>query len=113
MRRNITKGGKNSWQLKFDVPAIDGKRQTRYATVRGSYQDTQKELTRLLADADKGTLPDPANATVGEYLRSWLDSAHEQSPNTIERRARRASDHSAPWRDQAAKVKARSGATMA
>ena len=81
---NITKRGKNSWQLKFDVPA-DGKRQQRYATVRGTYQDAQRELTRLLSAADSGTLPDPSNATVAEYLRSWLASAHEQSPKTLER----------------------------
>ena len=33
MRGNITKRG-GSWQLKFDVAAADGKRCTRYATVR-------------------------------------------------------------------------------
>jgi integrase len=32
-----------------------------------------------------GTLPDPSNATVAEYLRSWLDSAHAQAPKTLER----------------------------
>jgi integrase len=83
---NITKRGRNSWQIKFDVqPNADGKRQQRYATARGSYQDAQKELRRLLNAADAGTLPDPSSATVGEYLRSWLDSAHEQSPKTLER----------------------------
>jgi len=84
-RGNITKRGKNSWQLKFDVPGVEGRRQQRYATVRGSYQDAQRKLTRLLSAADSGTLPDPSNATVGEYLRSWLASAHEQSPKTLER----------------------------
>ena len=85
MRGNITRRGKDSWQLKFDVPAVDGKRQQRYATVRGSRQDAQKELTRLLAASDTGALPDPSNATVAEYVASWLDSAHEQSPKTLER----------------------------
>ena len=77
MRGNITKRG-NSWQLKFDVSAADGKRRTRYHTVRGgSYKDAQKELTRLLNLADTGTLPDPSSATVAEYLRAWLASSHE------------------------------------
>src|SRR6516225_8995370 len=58
---------------------------TRYATVKGSYQDAQKELTRLLNTADSGTLPDPSTATVGGYLTAWLDSAREQSPKTLER----------------------------
>ena len=49
------------------------------------YQDAQKELTKLLGEADAGTLPDPTNATVAEYVRQWLDSTHEQSPKTLER----------------------------
>ena len=57
MRGNITRRGKGSWQLKFDVPAVDGKRQQRYATVRGTRQDAQKELTRLLAASDTGKPP--------------------------------------------------------
>ena len=83
-RGSITKRG-SSWMLKFDVPALDGKRQQRYATVRGTRQDAQKELTRLLAASDTGALPDPSAATVEEYVASWLDSAHEQSPKTLER----------------------------
>jgi integrase len=87
MRRgNITKRGKQSWQLKYEGPRrADGKRQIRYATVRGSYQDAQKELTRLLSEQDAGTLPDPTGATVAEYLRTWLAGAHSQSPKTLER----------------------------
>jgi len=38
-RGNITKRGTNSWQLKFDARRENGKRFTRYATVKGSYQD--------------------------------------------------------------------------
>jgi integrase len=84
-RGNITKRGTNSWQLKFDVPSRDGKRQQRYATVRGAYKDAQKELTRLLGAADADALPDPTRVTVGEYIRTWLSSAHEVSPKTLER----------------------------
>jgi integrase len=86
MRGNITKRGKHSWQLKFEGPrGADGKRRQRYATVRGSYQDAQKELTRRLNEKDEGTLVDPTNATVAEYVRTWLGSTHEQSPKTLER----------------------------
>jgi integrase len=84
-RGNITRRG-NSWQLKFDLSAADGKRRTRYATVRGgTYKDAQREHTKLLNSADVGTLPDPSNATLAEYLRAWLDSSHERSPKTLER----------------------------
>lgn len=85
MRGNITRRGKNSWQLKFDVPSVNGKRQQRYATVRGTYKDAQKELTRLLGAADEGALPDPSTSTVAEYLRAWLDTMHGLSPKTLER----------------------------
>ena len=84
MRGNITRRGK-SWQIKFDVSAVDGKRQQRYSTVKGSRQDAQKELTRLLAAADQGTLPDPSSATLTEYLRAWLNGPLGLSPKTLER----------------------------
>ena len=42
-RGNITKRGKESWQLKFDGPrGGDGKRQIRYATVKGTYKTRRK-----------------------------------------------------------------------
>jgi integrase len=87
MRRqgNITKRGKDSWQLKFDVTSPDGSRKQRYATVRGSRQDAQRELTRLLSERDKGMLADPTSATVAEYLRAWLASSTQQSAKTLER----------------------------
>jgi integrase len=84
MRGNITKRGK-SWQLKFEMPTIDGKRQCRYATVRGSYQDAQKELTRLLGDRDTGKLPNATRDTVEEFLTSYLDGMVSVSPKTLER----------------------------
>jgi integrase len=84
-RGNITRRGEKAWQLKYDVGAVNGKRQTRYATVRGTFKDAQRELTRLLGAADEGALPDPTNATVSEYLRQWLDGSLAQSPKTLER----------------------------
>jgi integrase len=72
-RGNITRRGKRSWQLKFDVGFdAKGKRKTRYVTVKGTRQEAQKELTRLLAQHDAGTLPEPSKVTVAEYMRRWL-----------------------------------------
>jgi integrase len=85
MRGNITRRGKNSWQLKFDVGTVNGKRQTRYATVRGPYKDAQRKLTEFLSAVDTDTLPEPTAMTVGEYVRAWLRTAHDQSPKTLER----------------------------
>ena len=53
--------------------------------MRGTRQEAQRELTRLLGAADAGTLPDPTNATVAEYLRAWLDTGSNVSPKTRER----------------------------
>jgi integrase len=85
MRGSIRKRGASSWRLVFDVSTADGKRKQRSVTVRGSYRDAQKELTRLLSSADSGTLPDPTRQTVGENLTAWLDGAHDLSPKTLER----------------------------
>jgi integrase len=63
MTGNITRRGAHSWRLKFEAAEPDpatGKRQTRYVTVRGTKKDAQRELTRLLAEAENGTAVDPS-----------------------------------------------------
>lgn len=87
MRGNITRRGKSSWRLKFDLgtdPAT-GKRLTRFVTVRGKRQDAEKELTRLLSAAHDGTLVEPSKVTVAEYLKGWMDGAHGLANKTAER----------------------------
>ena len=87
MRGNITRRGKASWRLKFDLgrdPAT-GCRLTRFVTVKGKRQDAERELTRLLTQADNGALIDPSKVTVAEYVRAWLDGAGELAPKTLER----------------------------
>ena len=83
-RGSIRRRGRQSWELKFDVPTDDGRRRTRYVTVRGRRQDAQRELTRQLAASDGGTFVDPSTVTVGAYVSTWLDAA-EVAPKTAER----------------------------
>jgi hypothetical protein len=53
MRGNITKRGKNSWRIKFDLESdADGNRQTRYVTVKGTRKDAERELNRLIGTAN-------------------------------------------------------------
>jgi integrase len=86
MRGNITRRGKKSWRIKFELGAnAAGKRQTRFVTVRGSRADAQRELTKLLAAADGGTLVEPSKTNLAEYLRAWLKDPDELSPKTVER----------------------------
>lgn len=86
MRGNITRRGKSSWRLKFDLGTDElGVRQTRYVTVKGKRQDAEHELTRLLSAAHEGTLVEPSKVTVGDYLTAWLDGSHDLAPKTVER----------------------------
>jgi integrase len=86
VRGNITRRGKGSWRLKFDVDADGtGERQTRYLTIRGNRSDAERELTRLLSAAHHGTLVDPRKTTVSEHVRAWLNGTHGLSPKTVER----------------------------
>jgi integrase len=87
MRGNITRRGKHSWRIKFDIepdPAT-GKRRVRTSTVRGKRSDAEAELTRLLNDANQGTLVDTSKITVEAHLWDWLDGKHDLSPVTLER----------------------------
>src|SRR6266487_615573 len=85
MRGNITKRGASSWRIKLDVDTGATGRETRYVTVRGSYQDAQRELTKLLASIDAGAFVEPDQMTVGDYLKSWMASPHGLAPKTAER----------------------------
>jgi integrase len=83
-RGNITRRGKRSWRVKFDVGYdAKGKRKVRFVTVKGTRQDAQKELTRLLAQHDAGTLPEPSKTTVREYIEAWLGPAPEPGKEAI------------------------------
>jgi len=87
MRGNITRRGKTSWRLKFDLgrdPAT-GRRRIRFITVRGKRQDAERELTRLLNAAHEAGSVEPSRLTIADYVRSWLDGADGISPKTLER----------------------------
>ena len=98
MRGNITRRGKSSWRVKFDVGTdpVSGERRTRYVTIRGKRQDAERELARFLNEAHNGTLIEPSKVTVAEYLRTWLNNAHELSPKTAERYRRLAEQQIIP-----------------
>jgi integrase len=72
MRGHIRKRGRNSFELKFEVERTDGKRQTRFKTVRGNLRGARDELARVLAKVADGALVESSKATVAEYLRARL-----------------------------------------
>jgi integrase len=79
---SIQRRGK-AWRIRFDVENDLGKREQRSATFRGSKEDAQKELRRLMGEADKGLLVDPNKITVAEHVRGWIKRARV-SPRTRE-----------------------------
>ena len=85
MRGNVTQRGRKSWRIKLDVPSEGGVRTTKYVTVRGKRRDAERELARLIGAVYDGTLVEPSKITVADYLRSWLDGAHELAGKTVER----------------------------
>src|SRR5258708_19909959 len=77
MRGNITRRGKASWRIKFDVPARpDGERRTQFVTIRGSKKDAQVKLAELLASVGKGTFVEPNKLAVAEHVRARIDVWH-------------------------------------
>jgi integrase len=72
MRGSIIRRGRNSWRIKFDVAAVDGKRQTRYVTVRGTKAQAQSEAAKIIAATATSTYVDLAKESVREFAERWL-----------------------------------------
>lgn len=90
MRGNITKRGKSSWRLKFDLgrDPKTGRRQTQLVTVRGTRRDAEAKLTELLGAVDKDSFVAPNKLTVAELVRDRVkqwEGAGDISAKTSER----------------------------
>ena len=61
MKGTITKRGKASWRIKFDLPVgPDGERRTRYVTVRcATKREAQVKLAEILVAVGRGEHADP------------------------------------------------------
>ena len=69
MRGNITRRGKSSWRIKFDVcyDATTGKRKYHVEMVRGSKADAVTLLSKRLAERGEGQLVERTTITVAAY----------------------------------------------
>lgn len=88
MNGNITRRGKGSWRLKYDLPRDQsGERRIAYKTIKGKRADAERELRAILHRQDKGIAIDPTNITVAEYLDTWLSDVAPQTvaPKSLER----------------------------
>jgi integrase len=84
VRGSITRRGKRSWRLKYDVDRVGGARQIRYVTVKGTRKEADAELARLVNAVNTNTHVDPVDITVGQWLHSWLEKQNvgEQTAET-------------------------------
>jgi integrase len=97
---HIRSRGKRSWELKFDLgrDPTSGRRKTAYRNVKGTKREAQTELTRLLAERDRGSYIDPTKLTIADFLERWLRDwvASNVSLRTAERYGAIATLHIAP-----------------
>ena len=86
MRGNITRRGKSSWRLKYDVGS-GYERKIAYVTVRGTRKQAEAELAKRLTEVAEGRYVAPTVETVESYARQWLANIApaERSPLTLER----------------------------
>jgi integrase len=72
VRGNITRRGRHSWRLKYDVPAGNAGRQTKFVTLKGSKAEAQREAAKILASLATGSHVDPSTETVAQFVERWL-----------------------------------------
>jgi integrase len=97
MTGHISKRGKRSWELKFDISPdpVTEKRRTRRHTVRGSRRDAELKLAALVTENAKGDYVDTSKTTVAEFIDRWQRdwAASHVSAKTFERYAELLRNH--------------------
>ena len=73
MRGTISRRGKTSWRLKFDVERTSGKRDIRYVTFRGTRKEAQQKLAELIASVGQGSYVEPSKMSVAAFVRMRVD----------------------------------------
>ena len=75
MNGNIRRRGKNSWEVRLDLPrGIDGKLRRKSVHVKGTKSDAQSRLRELFALSEGGMPLNASKATVEACLHQWIDS---------------------------------------
>jgi integrase len=79
MRGSIQRRGRNSWRIRFDVPAAAaGRRKQQSVTVRGTKRQAEAELRKRLGAVDDGSYVELAKGIVADLVRSrvarWFEA---------------------------------------
>jgi integrase len=85
---NIRSRADGSFEVSYNLGTdpLTGKRKRAYATVKGSRQEAEKELRRILRTIDTGEYVEPTKIKVSEFLTQWIETIRSQiSPKTHER----------------------------
>jgi integrase len=71
VRGNLTKRGRSSWRFKYDVSG-NGKRVTKFVTLRGTRREAEAEAAKIMASLATGLHVDPSTETVAAFVKRWL-----------------------------------------
>ena len=73
MRGNLQQRGQDSWRVRIYVGrSADGRRRYIERTVRGTKKDAERELARLVVEADEGRHAAAGPLAFNELLDRWL-----------------------------------------
>jgi hypothetical protein len=82
-RGQIIHRGQQKYLLRYYVGrGEDGTRRYTSKTVRGSWEEANGELGRLLSELDHGEYVAPCEMSVTEYLRNWCAGKLNITPQT-------------------------------
>jgi integrase len=89
MKGNLTRRGKSSWRIKFDLGRDPtGARKIQYHTYRGTRREAQGKLAELIASVGGGSYVEPSKTTVAEFVRARVEqweAAGDISARTAQR----------------------------
>jgi integrase len=71
VRGSITRRGRRSWRLKYDIQTA-GPRQTRYVTLHGTRAQAQAEAAKIMAAVATGIHVDPSVESIAQFVDRWL-----------------------------------------
>lgn len=74
---NVTRRGKSSWRLKFDIPGTDGQRKTIYETIQAvGKKEARAVLAQRLAAVGAGSFVEPNRVSVAEHVQARISQWH-------------------------------------
>ena len=73
MRGTILKRARGSWTIIVDVGKDSGgRRNQRWATVKGNKKAAERRLAEILDKVNKGLYITPIQDTLGDFMGTWL-----------------------------------------